>query len=533
MPDKDVADKGNPRGGQQRDNEAFQKFIADLADKKVEPNLAPPKSDSFQRPVFLGKGEECFRCHPKKDKDSNLNLDLGRGFDFAKFDRFAPKQAPETPEAKEQRIQRDFEKSEAHEKLLTVFNRLPEKAAVTIGKDSLSLKTDFVGAIEAVPGAKLDDVAKKALSSLKSLDLNKDKFTADFGAETRIPINKEVTGLGNVKELKLSDANGKLGFDLKLNGKDALMQNISGLKMVLEDGKEVAIRSLSINTSGDKPTISLKIDNPKTKPDRYPAALWPDTIPTPAIPLERVLPGLDPALVRSILGACSEARGVFKDKNFAPYTAAIPEQGLRETVDKILSGAQSIEKNGNRLTIKRDNGEVTHDLGGAKLKIDSRVDFSIGSDAKAPSIYDISGVKVSVPMPAELRLGTAVESVKEVSLGHVARDGSRDFSLRMGPLVDNLRLRLDGQMQPVKDGQGNWNVNLRVANLLSNTPGDKVSMRLRIGADGNLNMKASEILDIVSAATGQAADLSLSGAAKAVISLESKVIGTAAWLLGY
>lgn len=46
-------------------------------------------------------------------------------------------------------------------------------------------------------------------------------------------------------------------------------------------------------------------------------------------------------------------------------------------------------------------------------------------------------------------------------------------------------------------------------------------------------MLPSELLDIVSAASAQGADLSLSGASKVLLSGGTKLAATAGWLFGY
>jgi len=46
-------------------------------------------------------------------------------------------------------------------------------------------------------------------------------------------------------------------------------------------------------------------------------------------------------------------------------------------------------------------------------------------------------------------------------------------------------------------------------------------------------MSPSELLDIVSAASAQGADLSLSGAGKVILSGSAKMAATAGWLFGY
>ena len=531
MPEKDAPKPESPSSDKPGLND-LEKYIATLKTERDDSASTAGQNlfrDSMPPMMKIGV---CASCHPTRPDAGNYKLDLFDGNGGNAMARLF-KEKVETPQEKDARVEREFNNAPVEEKLLTVFSRLPEKAAVNLGKDSLSIKTDFAKAIEAVPGAHLDDVSRKALSSLQSLSLNKDAFTAQFAGEQSIPVNRDLPLLGEVKDVKLSNANGQLNFDLKLDGNGVQMNNIKGLSLKMANGRELAIHDLRLSVDG-KGSSNFKItfDNPGTKPDMMPQALWPKTISVP-VPAEQIFPKTDSATLSGLLKACAEARNVLNDRNFSPYLANISEQGLKGTVEKILSGASKIEKNGDQLQITRNNGEIAHDLGGATLKVGESVSFRLGADPKAPSVSDISGVSVAVPLPSELGIGDGLESVKSVSLGRCDYSGARDLQIKMGPIVDNIRLTLGKDMQPAKDSDGNWNVGLRVQNLLSNSAGDRISMQLRIGPDGNLNMKPSEILDIVSAATGQAADFSFKGAVKAGVSLETKVISTAAWLFGY
>jgi hypothetical protein len=54
-----------------------------------------------------------------------------------------------------------------------------------------------------------------------------------------------------------------------------------------------------------------------------------------------------------------------------------------------------------------------------------------------------------------------------------------------------------------------------------------MNLNIRMGKDGNVNMKVSEILDIVSDLTWQASDVSLTGGSLAVASTYSQI---ASWI---
>jgi len=62
---------------------------------------------------------------------------------------------------------------------------------------------------------------------------------------------------------------------------------------------------------------------------------------------------------------------------------------------------------------------------------------------------------------------------------------------------------------------------------------DKLFVPLKIGSNGNISMKESEIADLVSRATWQAADFSPSGAVMLGTSVLSNKVGSVLRLFGY
>lgn len=527
--------KTDPVSEKAADHQPLDKWLSELgrAGKSLEPARPEDLSQSILNTRIITAGNECYRCHPKRESSFDYKpLNYG---EFSTFEsRLEKKKERESSESREARLASEFEKAPAHEKLITVFSRLPQKASVHMGNDSLSLTTDFAGAVEAVPGIKLDSATKNLLSSLESIGLQKDAFTAQFKSEMKIPLDQQYKGVGVVKEMRVSDPSGKLNFDLQMLDGQLSMKKISGLALVKEDGKEIRIHNLTVKSDGKKSIAYLTVDNPGEKPDMLPESLWPATLTVP-IGLDDKLPEGGKEVLNDLLKVCSDARKVLKDRNFAPYLSGIEEPGLRNTAEKLLAGASSLRKDGDQITITRDNGQISHDLGGPSLKLSSFVQFRIGSDPKAPALSDISGVTVGIPLPPELKMGDSQpELLKSVSLSSADGKGHRNLSISMGPLVDRVGVTLDQNMQPLRDGDGNMNAYIRVANLLSSTPQqDRLGMNLRIGANGQLNMKPSELMDIAADASSQAADLSFTGAALGVVSVPTRIISGAAWLFGY
>lgn len=524
--------------------QAPQEGVRPRAQNDVLDKFAQEANDfKAQKALLNFDSKACMRCHPQKD-NSGFKLDL-TPLDFGRFEGKAGRDPllvkflearKETDEERAQRRAREFEKFKPHEKAISVFAALPEKARIEIGKDKLSVQTNFAQALEAIPGVKLDPVAKDVLASIKSLSLQNDKFEAQFNGEKKLPLGVEIPLLGKANELRLSDKEGKLKFDLDMDPKDTKqvgLKNITGLALVLEGGKELGIRGLKLDATGEKAMLKVTIDNPKEKPEKIPEALWPKTITLP-VPLDKVAPGMSSEFVSGLLKTCSDMRSVLKNRDFSVFLSAIPEDGLRNTAGKLLSGVSKIEKNGNEISIVRDNGMLTHDLGGATMKVSPYVKFKLGSDPLAPRIENLSGVFVEVPVPSELGLGDKMTaSIRSLDLSRADGAGNRDLTLSTDSILERLNVRVNSEMQPVKDGAGNWYANIRVPNVLSNRSGDKLNCSLRFGSDGNLNMKPSEILDIVSKASGQAVDLSFSGAGNAVIHVGTKIVSGIADFFGW
>lgn len=518
MPENFEVNKGGP---QTAADDAFLRLLAEAANTRDERPVRP-----------LMPNGNCMRCHIPQHQELRFTpLDFGS----LSRNRLLERKI-DLPEQTEDRAVEQFRKGEPLEKVIQVLARMPENVSLQLGADSLALRTDFTKLAQSIPGIKLEGATRELVSSLESVSLQGDRFTAKLNAEKSIPIQFSIPILGKTKEITVGDKSGALKFDLEIDAdktKTVSLKNITGLSLKLESGKTLSINELTVDNSTDKPVLKVTIDNPATKPVHVPEKLWPKTISVP-IPLEKVAPGLTGNFVQGTLKALADARALLKDKDFKPFLQHLPEQGLRNTADALLKGVRSIDKNGDQIIIRRNNGEIKHDLGGPDLKIDAAVRFRVGKDAAAPRVFDIQGVTVSVPLPEELKAGARYAApITEVSLGYRDGNGNRDLVVGSQGLVDRVQVRLNSQMQPVKDGSGNWNVNVRMKNLLSPNSDDKIDVPVRLGADGRVNMKPSEILDIVSKASGQASDFSFQGIGLGAFSIEAKIASGVAHFFGW
>lgn len=139
-----------------------------------------------------------------------------------------------------------------------------------------------------------------------------------------------------------------------------------------------------------------------------------------------------------------------------------------------------------------------------------------------------------LPVPSELGLGDNLPVPIDSLRLSPKYGGQRELTLGTGGIVaDYVRVKVDGNMQAVTDAGGNYLVRTRLMNPLGAGRQDKLNLNLRFDQQGNLNMLPSELLDIVSRASAQGADLSLSGAGKVLLSGGTKLAATAGWLFGY
>jgi hypothetical protein len=166
--------------------------------------------------------------------------------------------------------------------------------------------------------------------------------------------------------------------------------------------------------------------------------------------------------------------------------------------------------------------------------VGGEVSFKLGKNPDEPAIRDLRGVSVAIPMPAKLSeyLGDKyISNIRGASLGTPYNDGGRRLRVDADGMIDQVGVSLTKDFKPRTDGAGNWNLNLRGNNPLSpDGRKDRMDINLRIGSNGQLNMKLSEALDIVSDLSWQASDRSTTGASLAVGSMYSRVASFVSWL---
>jgi hypothetical protein len=486
-----------------------------------------------QRPVVID-AKECFRCHPKREEPRLPDLTLyGFGSGNRRDDLLDFARGMETPAAREAREAKKFQSENNLDKSVHLAARLPENLRLEFSNKGAGLQTDFVKLAKVVPGVEMDKTTTDVLSSIKSARVADSTASVLFNREAKLPVGKDVPLLGKVSDISLGAA-GELKFKTTIDAqsKAVALTDIEGMNLKIEGGKDVAIRGISTRMVENKPTISVTIDNPKERNPNIPEAFWPKTITVP-LPLDKVAPGLDTSALPNVILALADVKQVLQDKDVSRIMGTTGDAGVDGLIKQLASGLTSIEKRGQQITINRDNGNAKLNLGGPDITVAPTVTCTLKGDGDSVKVTNITGLDITIPLPAQLgnRMTTPLQ---EVSLDSKDWRGNRDLVIRTGRLLEVVRVNVDGNLQPVKDGQGNWGATITMPNLaVKNDLSQKFTFKLKLDANNNINMSASEVASIVGDATWEAADLSLYGAASVITSGLSKGASGVLSLFGY
>jgi hypothetical protein len=453
------------------------------------------RRDAYQHtPLMLQQGN-CIRCH---DKGPGTNRDFNLSLSFAPLKGFddVPRKPVDAAEA-ERRLVDKFSRQPAVDKAITVLNRLPS-FDIKVTKDNVTVAADFVKALEAIPGVKLDKEMKEHLSKLKQVGFENGIYSMKLD-----------------KAIAFGEGLGTLGPDISFAVKNDTtkpdgvgLTNVKGLKVL-----GMAIDDLSVKTDGGKHVVTVQGDvfGRKMKHD-----------------IDLGKHGVNGELLKTAIGKLAEYQPMIQNRDFGTFTNDVPE-GFRNTVSEMLKGVTEISKKDDTFTLRRNNGVSKFEFGGPAVSVMPEVSFKLGSDSDTPTIRELRGVTFSVPLPEKLDMGSKyTATIKGVSLGESERDGGRTVRVDTDNMIDSVKVRMDGAFKPRTDNDGNWNLNVRGNNPLSpDGRKDKMDINLRLGRDGNVNMKPSEVLDIVSRLTWQASDVSVTGGSMAYAATVSKI---ASWV---
>lgn len=421
----------------------------------------------------------------------------------------------EDPTAAERRVRDSFDKQTPVEKFSTVANRMPEQASLKIEGDKLTLATNFGRMLEAIPGVRLDANAWQTLNNLQAISLDGDKFTAELARPTvlrGIEVNIQGIKLG---ELTMGDIRSpKVTFNVSFDATagTAALTNIEGLKLSAAGGLlKFSITKVELRNKDDKQEVVATV-RAGSRDVEF------------ALPSSQAFPGIEPSILRNTVGTIADLKSVLNSRDVSRFADQIPQQGLRELIKTLCKGVSSIDKKGDQFTIVRDNGTMIYDVGGTKVTVQNNVSFKINSDVSQPGLTDVKGLVVSLPLPDQLQLGSRyIAHIKSLQLGPASADQTRDMTIEADNVLERVKLRVDNHLRPQPDAQGNYEIDVRAKNIISDRPGDKLDVHLRLDKTGQLNLTTAEIADIVAKTSWQASDLSFAGAGLAVIAGGSKL----------
>lgn len=516
LAEKQAADTRNP-----------DKLLVQLSRERQSLDRVMPDRNSDARELLGATGRyrnmNCMRCHVVQPS----TFEIPR-FNYGSVDRYSggeSYQPIDDPAQREAREIEQFAKESTSEKALHIFSRLPKTLTVDLKEQSIKLSTNFVGALEAIPGIKVPPVAKDCLACVRSVELKGNNLSFEFEKAQRFAIDLSLPMVGRVTHLNVGADQSKLSFDISMDVKDPKeieLKSIRGLSLSFDDGKSIAIKSIRLLTNGESPLLIATIENPLRG--------WPDTIPLP-IPINKFIPSLNNEDIRDVLKLIVASKGVLQSRDFTSVLDVVSDADVKAKLDGMLKDLKTISKDGSRITIERNNWETTHDFGGPVVSVNRRVAFDVGNDVRHLQLSNIRGINFALPLPSELGIGSRfLTNLTEVSLLGVGGGGNRSLLVKTGNVIDSVHVKLAPTMSPISDSQGNWCADVRMLNPIAANGRDRLKLSLRFDNNGQLNMKSSEIASIISDATWQAADLSVPGFVSAGASAVSQIASSVFWM---
>ncbi len=392
-----------------------------------------------------------------------------------------------------------FEQADALTKTSTILGRLPN-FKITFTDKTLSVETpDFAKLIEATPGITLAADVRDVVSSVKRISFSADdKFTLDLKDVAKLKIDRNVPLLGKVTDLVVGNAQKQVKFDVDFdpkNGDKVSIKNISGIALALEGKNPLAIHSLALDTSGDKPRLKVTVDNPVSRPRLIDEKNWPKTVPA-TIDLDALAPGMNADFFKGMVKTLADSKTALQNKDASMLLSGLPDEGIRTKLIDMVKNLKRIEKDGDSITIEREGGATEHQFGGPTLSVAPLISFKLKTAGGGIEVKNISGITLSTQLP-QVGLGDKFSvGITGVSLSPKYGD-SRALTISADKLVDSVKIRLkDSDLLPATDANGDWRLDIRMTNPLDVAGTAKVNVPLKFNQAGSLNMTAGEIASV-------------------------------------
>lgn len=427
-----------------------------------------------------------------------------------------------------------FQQADPITKTSTVISRLPD-FKMSFADKKLSVETDFAKLLEATPGIDLGADLKGIAGAAKKITLDGDKFTMDMNGVARLKIDRDIPVVGKVTDLRVGNDDKQFKFEVESDPKNpglVSIKGISGLSLERQGKEPLAIRELTLDTSKEKPTIKVTVDNPLQKPSWMKGDFLKTVSMT--IDLDSVAPGLNADFLKGMVKTLSDSKTALLGRDASMLLSGLPDEGVRTKLVDMLKGLQSVEKKGKELTLIRDNGVSEHNFGGPRLQVSPVIRCEIDTAGGGIDVKKIQGVRLVTALPAQAGLGSEFSvGLTGVSLSSKYNNGAfRSLTVSADKLVDSVRVKLNsGDLMPATDGNGNWRLDVHMTNPLDLDGRAKIFLPLKFDQTGSISNSHAEVASMAAHVLESGARANIANVGNAVDQQAAQLAGTAARIL--
>jgi hypothetical protein len=344
------------------------------------------------------------------------------------------------------------------EQTTAVIGKLPTDMKIDAKGPSMQLSVnDFGKLLEAIPGLRLP--AERNLAGIKSIGIQDGKLKLEGTASLELRLPNAPLPV----QLTLKDTTA----DVVVDPKDPNKLHLSNIKGLTVAGAKAEFSipniDLTLQQQGDGNSLSIAVGKPvPVKDPKHPFASFYNNVASFAVPElpNTTVPIPKEARVDKIF---SELRAWAskdeKSRDTAKLAEAITSVYADPSIVSKFGGIKSVEKNGNRIEIASNGGDL-HNLGGLPLKWEAKVSAELETNGKNLKLKDIKGVKSDVTLPGDVAQALGMKNpmdvtIKELSLSEPDKDGNRIASLKTDSAVETLSIKVGPNFEPVCDKEGN------------------------------------------------------------------------------
>ena len=369
--------------------------------------------------------------------------------------------------------------------VLDQLTKLPEKVAVTIGKQSVKLSSDdFMKLARIIPG--FPESKDNDFSKVKSIGLEGNTLKIEGHATVGIPNPMDAK---STLPLRLDNFTAELQVDPKDPTK-LILGNISGMKVALP-GIDLNLQeiTLSIKSENGKKVVYIEISKHNAV--------------APPGPLQGLVKDQAAKLNETKFGQLAlpieSAEAVESVQKFVEklqqWTST--EHGKKDTrkmaselvvamtgndVAQFIPDLQCIDKKGDRLELQFKDKPVNL-IAGVPIVADKTVTATVSTRDNKLVFSNIEGAKFALPSDIAAMTGRTDTSldIEEISLSEPDKDGNRIASVRLRGFIESVKItvKVGADMRPVPvDAAGNISIRLDMK------MGEKVGAEIQFNPDG-------------------------------------------------